>query len=105
MAEQQIAGFGPLGRKLTVRRHGRQSLASVRTHFLATNRLPLATDFLAAANAQLGKPYSAVISCRCSNQCPKQDCSGLICGSYNAVTGGNLCTSSFGLAQMGRNAG
>lgn len=105
MAEQPISGLGPLGRKLSVRRRGRRSLAAVRTHFLATSRIPLATDFLAAANAQLGKPYSATISCRCSNQCPKQDCSGLVCGSYNAVTGGSLCTSSFGLAQMGKNAG
>lgn len=104
MAEQPVPS-SILGRRHAVKAHARVQLAAVQTHFLSTSNLPRASDFLAAANAQLGKAYSATISCRCSNQCPKQDCSGLVCGSYNAVSGASLCTSSFGLAQMGKNAG
>lgn len=55
-------------------------------------------DLVDAANRQLGKGYSWSISCRCSNTCPKQDCSGLGCGCYNEVTGQHICTSSFGFA-------
>lgn len=55
-------------------------------------------DLINAARGILGKPYSWSISCRCSNTCSEQDCSGAVCGSYNEVTGQHICTSSFGLA-------
>src|SRR5690348_798824 len=62
-------------------------------------------DLVASAETCLGKPYNAAIGCRCSINCPAQDCSGLVCGCYTQITGQNICTSSFGLATWGLQAG
>lgn len=65
-----------------------------------------AAAVLAQAETQLGKPYR-VTGCRCEQSCYAHDCSGLIVSSTNAAAGFNLlpCTSSFGLARLGRDAG
>lgn len=106
---QRTPGFTRLGRRLRARRDGRAHLARFQAHYSSVAVLPRSADFLAAANAQEGKPYNAAIGCRCLDSCPEQDCSGLVSGAINAVAMPlgypEVCTSSFGFAQMCRAAG
>lgn len=100
---QHTPGLTRWGRRLACRRQIRQGAAGIAAH-LAANAMPPATSFLAEANRQFGKPYR-VTGCRCSDQCPEQDCSGLVCGAAAVFIPLFVCTSSFGLAQLCRNAG
>lgn len=101
------------GRRLIISKSARQTavageavsahlhIADLRASALG---LPRAVDALAAAETQLGKGY-ALYGCRCEEVCGKRDCSGLIYYGINHVSGTHLCGSSFGLAQVGSQAG
>lgn len=66
--------------------------------------MPKAADVLRSAESQLGMPYR-VTSCRCSKGCFARDCSGEVVFSCNDNGMNVPCTSSFGLARWGRDAG
>lgn len=84
----------------------------VAAHVAAGFPQPTNHQVLAAAATQLGKPY-CLAGCRCQepgNACGCRDCSGEICFACNEANRllGNptrICTSSFGFAQVGRDAG
>ena len=105
---QYTPGLTRFGRGHLARRHAKRDLRSTLAHSATLAALPHAVDFLAEANRQLGKPYR-ITGCRCSDTCPSQDCSGLVCGARNAVAAAfgypPICMSSFGFGPMCRDAG
>lgn len=106
---QHTPGLTRLGRRYVARHHARQSIRSIKAHLATSPGLPKGVDLVSEANRQLGKSYSASISCRCSDACRCQDCSGLVSGARNAVTAPfgfpPICMSSFGFGPMCRAAG
>lgn len=87
-----------------MRREVRAHLAAIGpVSTLEAAGMPTAADVLAAARTQLGKPY-CLASCRC-DVCGCRDCSGEICYALNQAGYPHVCTSSFGFAEIGRQAG
>lgn len=104
---QLTPGRSRLGRRYATHRTARRGLHAISRHLETITTalaLPSHDDLLAEANRQLGKPYR-VTGCRCSDQCYAQDCSGLVCGAAIVFIPTFVCTSSFGLARLCRDAG
>jgi hypothetical protein len=63
---------------------------------------PTAAAALAAGETQLGLPYG-ITACRCSlGYCSRRDCSGEVIFAVNSAGLAFPCTSSFAIAQFGR---